>query len=126
MIDEDAEEFLHTIQMLGTENSTRVCYVQRDDAPRWVKNSYTNMEASPVSVVYKSVNLNDALTDWMVQEIRDTHASYLYVEETDADAGAVFMPIMAEGQDSFSCGVLYRIEDDGVQMRLLQAETLLP
>lgn len=126
MIDEDAEEFLYTIQMLGTENSTRVCYVQRDDAPRWVKNSYTNMEASPVSVVYKSVNLNDALTDWMVQEIRDTHASYLYVEETDADADAVFMPMMADGQNSFSCGVLYRIEDDGVQMRLLQAETLLP
>lgn len=122
MIDEDAVLFLQTIQVLGTENSTRVCYVQRDDVPRWVRNSYTNMEASPISVVYKSVNLDDALTDWMAQEIRDTHASYLYVEETDADTDAVFAPMMAAGEDGFACGVLYRIEDDGGQIRLLPVE----
>ena len=119
MIDEDAASFLQTIQILGMENSTRVCYIQRDDTPRWVKNSYTNMEASPVSVVYRSVNLNDAVTDWMVQEIRDSHAFYLYVEETDADANSVFAPMMDEAAGSFRCGVLYRIEDDGGQMRLV-------
>lgn len=117
MIDEDSELFLEKIQALGTDNSTRVCYIQRDDAPRWVKNSYTNMEASPVSVVYKSLNLNDAQTDWMVQEIRASHAAYLYVENTEADAEAVFDILMAEG--SFACGTLYRIEDDGVQMKLV-------
>ncbi len=119
MIDEDAASFLQSIQILGMENSTRVCYIQRDDTPRWVKNSYTNMEASPVSVVYRSVNLDDAVTDWMVQEIRDSHAFYLYVEETDADANSVFAPMMDEAADSFRCGVLYRIEDDGGQMRLV-------
>ena len=119
MIDEDAASFLQIIQILGMENSTRVCYIQRDDTPRWVKNSYTNMEASPVSVVYKSVNLDDAVTDWMAQEIRDSHASYLYVEETDADADSVFAPMMDEAAGSFRCGVLYRIEDDGGQMRLV-------
>lgn len=119
MIDEDAAAFLQTIQILGMENSTRVCYIQRDDTPRWVKNSYTNMEASPVSVVYKSVNLDDAVTDWMAQQLRDSHAAYLYVEETDADADAVFAPMMDEKSGAFSCGVLYRIEDDGIQMRLM-------
>lgn len=119
MIDEDAAAFLRTIQILGMENSTRVCYIQRDDTPRWVKNSYTNMEASPVSVVYRSVNLNDAVTDWMIQEIRDSHAVYLYVEDTDADASAVFAPMLAGQSESFLCGVLYRIEDDGMQMRLV-------
>lgn len=117
MIDEDSELFLEKIQALGTDNSTRVCYIQRDDAPRWVKNSYTNMEASPVSVVYKSLNLNDAQTDWMVQEIRASHAAYLYVEDTEADAETVFDIMMAEG--SFACETLYRIEDDGVQMKLV-------
>ena len=119
MIDEDAVSFLQTIQILGMENSTRVCYIQRDDTPRWVKNSYTNMEASPVSVVYRSVNLDDAVTDWMAQEIRDSHASYLYVEETEADANSVFAPMMDETAGSFRCGVLYRIEDNGGQMRLM-------
>lgn len=120
MIDEDAALFLQTIRVLGTDESTRVCYIQRDDTPRWVRNSYTNLEASPISVVYKSVNLDDAVTDWMMQEIRNLHASYLYVESTDADAGAVFDAMMAEGE--FACETLYRIEDDGEKMRLTVSE----
>lgn len=118
MIDEDAAVFLEKIGQLGTEHSTRVCYVERDDEPRWVRNSYTNMEASPVSVVYKVVNLDDAVPDWMAQEIRDSHAEYLYVEKTDADVGKVFNIMIDSG--AFSCEVLYRIEDDGVRMRLVQ------
>ena len=117
MIDEDSGLFLEKIQVLGTDNSTRVCYIQRDDAPRWVKNSYTNMEASPISVVYKSLNLNDAQTDWMVEEIRTSHAEYLYVENTEADAAAVFDTLMVEG--SFACETLYRVADDGVEMQLI-------
>ncbi|MCM1156251.1 MAG: hypothetical protein NC392_12935 [Roseburia sp.] len=116
MIDADAEVFLQTLRLLGTEESTRVCYIQRDDEPRWVKNSYTSLEASPVSVVYKSVNLEDAVPDWMAQEIRSLHAEYLYVEDTDADAGAVFDVMLAEG--AFACETLYRVEDDGEKMRL--------
>ena len=92
--------------------------MERDDEPRWVRNSYTNMEASPISVVYKVVNLDDAVPDWMAQEIRDSHAGYLYVEKTNADVGKVFNIMTDSG--TFSCEVLYRIEDDGVRMRLVQ------
>lgn len=120
MIDGDAALFLEKIETLGTEHSTRVCYVQRDDEPRWVRNSYTNLEASPISVVYKVVNLDDAVTDWMVQEIRDSHAEYLYVEKTDADVAKVFNILTESG--TFSCEVLYRIEDDGLQMRLIEVQ----
>lgn len=116
MIEEDEEQFLDAISVLGTKNGTRVCYIRRGDVPRWVNNSYLAYEASPVSVVYKSVNLADAPTDWMVEEIRSTHASYLYVEETDADAGTVFDAITQQG--GFSCGVLYIITDDGKRMQL--------
>ncbi len=120
MIDDDAAVFLEKIEQLGTGHSTRICYVQRDDEPRWVRNSYVNMEASPISVVYKAVNLDDAVPDWMAQEIRDSHAEYLYVEKTDADVEKVFNIMTVNG--AFSCEVLYRIEDDGVRMRLIQAE----
>lgn len=116
MIGEEERLFLDALEILGSEGSGRVCYIRRDDAPRWVNNSYTSYEAAPVSVTYRSVNLDDAPTEWMVQEIRDSHAAYLYVEETDADAGNVFGPLM-QGED-FQCGMLYLIEDDGAEMKL--------
>ena len=116
MIGEDEAQFLETISVLGREQGARVCYIRRGDVPRWVNNSYTAYEASPISVVYKSVNLDDAPTDWMTEEIRSSHATYLYAEETDADAGAVFDEITQTG--TFSCGVLYRISDDGTEMKL--------
>lgn len=116
MLGGDERMFLEAIQALGTDSSTRVCYIRRGDAPRWVNNSYAAYEASPVSVVFKSVNLNDAPTDFMIQEIRASHAAYLYVEETDQDAGAVFDRLTDGG--AFTCGVLYQIEDDGMEMKL--------
>lgn len=120
MTDEDAALFLEKIRALGTGQSARVCYVQRDDEPKWVRNSYTNLEASPISVVYYAVNLDDAVPDWMAQEIRNTHAGYLYVEKTDADARKVFNN-MTDGS-VFSCETLYRIEDDGIRMRLVAVQ----
>ena len=116
MLGSDERMFLEAIQALGTDSSTRVCYIRRGDAPRWVNNSYAAYEASPVSVVFKSVNLNDAPTDFMMQEIRASHAAYLYAEETDQDAGAVFDRITDD--DAFSCGVLYHIEDNGTDIKL--------
>lgn len=120
MIDEDAALFLEKIEVLGTGQSARICYVQRDDEPRWVRNSYINLEASPISVVYRAVNLDDAVPDWMAQEIRDSHAQYLYVEKTEADVWKVFNNMTEPG--AFSCEVLYRIEDDGTQMRLVAVQ----
>ncbi len=122
MIGEDEKLFLETVKILktvkilGAGESVRVCYIRRGDAPRWVNNSYTSYEASPVSVVYQSVNLDDAPTDWMVQQIRASHAAYLYAEDTEADVGAVFDKITT-GED-FACGMLYYIEDDGTNMKL--------
>lgn len=116
MTDEDAALFLEKIKPLGTEQSTRICYIQRDDEPRWVRNSYTNLAASPISVVYYAVNLNDAVPDWMAQEIRSSHAEYLYVEKTEADIGNVFNNMTEEGE--FLSETLYHIEDDGTRLRL--------
>lgn len=118
MIGSDERVFLDAVKTLGTDCSTRVCYIRRGDAPRWVNNSYAGYEASPVSVVFKSINLNDAPTEWMVQEIRASHAEYLYAEETDADAGAVFDQMTEE--NGFTCGVLYHIFDDGTEIKLTQ------
>lgn len=124
MLGEDEMRFLEVLQALPQppemEEGVRVCYIRRGDAPRWVNNSYLGYEASPVSVVYRSVNLDDAPTDWMVQEIRASHAGYLYAEETEADAGAVFDEITDTGK--FTCGVLYRIVEDVGTLRLISVD----
>lgn len=130
MIDEDAQRFLEVLQPLAIEtetglhnkiaSGTRILYIQRDDAPRWVRNSYVNLEASPISVVYKSVNLDDAPADWMEDEIRASHAFYIYVEATDADAEGAFGKMMTEG--TLSCEKLYRIEDDGEHLHLSELQ----
>lgn len=116
MLDNDARIFLNTLKELETNSSTRVLYIQRDDEPRWVRNSYTNLEASPISVVYISFNLDDVSTDRIAQEIRNSHAFYLYVETSSADSEAVFGAMMADG--AFSYEKLYRIEDNGEQLHL--------
>ena len=117
MSGDDEARFLEAVQLLGRDAGARVCYIRRGDAPRWVNNSYLGYEAAPVSMMYQSVNLDDAPTDWMMEQIRGTHAGYLYAEETDADAGAVFDQITDAGK--FACGVLYRIEDTGKELRLI-------
>ncbi len=124
MIGADEQQFLEVLQSWkqagGAGGSARVCYIRRGDTPRWVNNSYLGYEASPVSMVYRSVNLDDAPTEWMVQEIRTSHADYLYAEETEADAGAVFDGITESGP--FACGVLYRILETEAGMKLVRAE----
>ena len=124
MIGADEQQFLEVLQSWkqagGAGGSARVCYIRRGDTPRWVNNSYLGYEASPVSMVYRSVNLDDAPTEWMVQEIRTSHADYLYAEETEADAGAVFDGITESGP--FACGVLYRILETEAGMKLVRVE----
>ncbi|MBD5522664.1 MAG: hypothetical protein HDR03_15825 [Lachnospiraceae bacterium] len=117
MINEDARTFLNALGEVEVGSGTRVLYIQRDDEPRWVENSYASMEASPISVVYRSVNLEDAPGDWMEAEIRASHAFYLYVENAPADDGAgVFDEMVTD--DIFFYEKLYKIEDDGDRLRL--------
>ncbi len=120
MVDEDADRFLQKLWVLDVRECARVFYIQRDDQARWVRNSYTNLEASPVSVVYKGVNLEDATGGWLADEIRASHADYLYVEESEADTAALFADMLPEG--IFETQSLYRIEDDGNRIRLWEVK----
>lgn len=117
MIDEDARTFLDKLGAIEVGSGTRVLYIQRDDKPRWMENSYIGMEASPISVVYRNINLEDAPDDWMEAEIRASHAFYLYVETAPADEGTgVFDKMITDG--IFCYEKLYKIEDDGVRLSL--------
>ena len=79
-----------------------------------MRNSYTNLEASPVSVVYKGVDLNDATDFWLAGEITASHAQYLYVESQEAEMEPLFGGMLREQETAFEAGTLYRIaEKDG-------------
>lgn len=114
-LDDKAEAFLDAIQVLRTEDTARVYYFRGADTPEF-HNIYTSYLASPVSVVHKEIDLDEADADWVLGQIRGSHASYLYVEDTDADEGAVFDAV-TQGE-KFACGVLYHITDDGQSIKL--------
>lgn len=116
-IDKKAEAFLDAIRILRFEDTARVYYFRGADTPEF-HNIYTSYAAAPVSVVHKEIDLNEAAADWVFGQIRSSHASYLYVEDTDADENAVFDAV-TQGE-SFSCGVLYHISDDGQNIQLIR------
>lgn len=119
MLDDSSRTFLKALESLPAKCSTRVFVIQGDEVSRWVRNSYTNMEASPVGVVYRGVNLEDATKEWLTEEIRASHASYLFVTETQADTEELFRDMT--GETAFETETLYAIVDDGKELRLQKA-----
>lgn len=114
-IDESAETFLDVIQILRSDHTARVYYFRGADTPEF-HSIYTSYIAAPVSVVHKEIDLDKASGEWVLGQIKGSHASYLYVDETDADKNAIFDAV-TQGE-TFSCGVLYRITDDGQNIKL--------
>lgn len=114
-VDGEAEAFLDAIQVLRPDKRARVYYFRGADTPEF-HNIYTSYLAAPVSVVHKEIDLDEASADWVIGQIKGSHASYLYVADTDADENAVFDAV-TQGE-AFSCGVLYRIADDGETIKL--------
>lgn len=114
-VDGDAAVFLDAVQILQPDHTARVYYLRGADTPEF-HDIYTSYKAAPVSVVHRELDLSETPADWVLGQIRGSHASYLYVEETDADAGAVFDAVTQD--EDFSCGVLYRIVDDGENMKI--------
>ena len=120
-IDDKAEAFLDAIRILQSEDTARVYYFRGADTPE-MNNIYTSYVASPVSVVHKEIDLDEADADWVLGQIRGSHASYLYVEDTDADENAIFDAVTQK--ESFACGVLYRIAGDGQNIQLTRVSQL--
>lgn len=114
-VDGETEAFLDAIQVLRPDKRARVYYFRGADTPEF-HNIYTSYLAAPVSVVHKEIDLDEAPADWVIGQIKGSHASYLYVADTDADENAVFDAV-TQGE-AFSCGVLYRIADDGETIKL--------
>ena len=122
MIDEGAQEFL--VKIAGDTKlwGHRVLNLRSDSFNHWVHDTYISKEASPVPVVYETLQKDDTM-DSIVQKITASHAEFLYVEKVSEDdenekqrlAAECFKDLMAEGE-TFEYNKVYCITkvNDGI------------
>lgn len=46
----------------------------------WVRNTYLNFEAAPVSVMYANVDLSEVSREELLHLMEEAHATHLYIE----------------------------------------------
>lgn len=111
----DATPFITAVASDDSLWGRRVLYLRDDHKAQWVSSAYINLECAPVAVVYGGI-ANDTMTrDDMEYILSSSHASYLYSDEVEGDATALFEG-MLDGE--FEYNRLYKI-DGG---RLIAAE----
>ncbi len=127
MIDEGGAEFL---MATGTEQQLwghRVLNLRSDSFNHWVHDTYISKEASPVPVVYGTLEKADNV-DSLRDKIITSHAEYLYVEKVSGDddaererlARACFDKFMDEGMEFEYNRIYYilRTQDSFVLLHL--------
>ncbi len=120
MIDERAEDFLEAVGA-GEEGSLgRVLYLRDISDVSWVRNTYVNFEAAPVSVMYGNVDASSMGSQDIVNAVEDAHAGFLYVDALEGNGTQIFAPLMEE--DAFEYGCLYQVAKTGEGMRLVKYE----
>ena len=105
-------------QVPDLKRGLRICRV-RDGAYYYVQDAYVAYEASPVSVICPSLDIQDTTEDVFINAVSQTHADYLYVDRqvyTDT-----YLDDMC-GSGKFEYEKLYRIEYADGQMRLVTCD----
>ncbi len=119
MLDAGAQEFLANI--LGETRlwGHRVLNLRSDSFNHWVHDTYISKEASPVPVVYETLQKDDN-RDSISQKIKASHAEFIYVEKVAEDdeaerlslAAECFNGLMAPGE-SFEYNKIYSVQRNG-------------
>lgn len=115
LIDEAAQEFLEEIGAGENKGMGRVLYLRDVSDISWVRNTYLNFEAAPVSVMYGNIDGSSMSSTDIVNAIEDAHADYLYVDEIKGGE-ALFSALTEDG--SFSYKSLYSIETESGKLWL--------
>ena len=76
----------------GTDSEiTRVLYVRDSSDVSWVRNTYLNFEAAPVSVMYANVELASVSREELLHLMEEAHATHLYIEGMLYTAETLYM-----------------------------------
>lgn len=112
IVDAQAEDFLAKAGARTFNNSYRVLYLRDVSDISWVRNTYVNYEASPVSVMHGNVDAAAMNAGDIQRVVEESHAGYLYAE---AIQGGQELMESFTGGEAFSYGCLYQIiEENGV------------
>ena len=82
ILDDAAYEFAQKVGAGTDSEINRVLYVRDNSDVSWVRNTYLNFEAAPVSVMYANVDLNNVSRNELLRLMEEAHASHLYIEGT--------------------------------------------
>lgn len=116
MISPESRQFLAMAQELDYGKGMRVLYCRDAADNQWVKNTYVAFEASPISLVFASLDPETMDASAVRDAAASSHAGYLYCDPMQGDEGKLFSDF---GQE-FETGTLYRIVWDNGGMKLEQ------
>lgn len=117
MITEESAAFLALVSELDVGSGMRVLYMKDASVSQWVKNTYVAFEASPVSLIFGSVDCEKMNSGDMWNAMEASHAGYLYLDEIPGDLEGLFAPFA----DEIRPHTLYRIQNKDGQIRLEDA-----
>lgn len=80
ILDDAAYEFAEKVGAGTDSEITRVLYVRDSSDVSWVRNTYLNFEAAPVSVMYANVDLSEVSREELLRLMEEAHATHLYIE----------------------------------------------
>lgn len=98
------------------EAGARILYLRDGKNASWVQNTYVSFESSPVSMMYGTLFPSDMGSEDVVKAVVQSHATYLYADDTGEAAGHIF-DSMAEG-GVFCYNTLYKVDFIDGAMRL--------
>ena len=117
IVDTQAEDFLQKIGAGTSESIGRVLYLRDATDVSWVRNTYINFEAAPVSVMYGNVDGEATGYEELMRMIEDSHAQFLYVEPLEKGGETLFEELM-DGE-RFQYDTLYHIVEQENKMQLM-------
>ena len=91
ILDDAAYEFAEKVGAGTDSEITRVLYVRDSSDVSWVRNTYLNFEAAPVSVMYANVDLSEVSREELLHLMGEAHATHLYIEGMLYTAETLYM-----------------------------------
>ena len=115
---EGAILFAQKTNGIWKDKGTRILYMRDGSSNHRVKDTYINYEVAPLGVVYGDITENLYHQDVCRQLIEQSHASYLYADQTILDSGLLFEHMTEE----FQYETLYKIEQKDGKIHLVAVE----
>lgn len=116
MVEEKGQRYIKNAAIRPELTGRRVLYLRDDRTIHWVKDSYISYEVSPVATVYAGIDTESMTVSDIDEQIRASHACYLYCDRVDGDLEEFFRDRVNGG--AFQPETFYRIYDteEGIQL----------